>query len=162
MISSTRFDRLLTFKPFAGVREFARWAPSMRVVPYSGDVDSRRIIEEFELFDASGALKTRESLALLALADRLLIRFLSSTDVVLATYEALEKNIHVFRNVQRWDCLVVDEGQRLKSGPGGHLWDALETLNINHRVLLSGESRLSLDVSVSLTVLVQEPLSTTT
>ncbi|ORY90852.1 hypothetical protein BCR35DRAFT_299456 [Leucosporidium creatinivorum] len=99
------------------VREFERWAPSMRVVPYSGDVESRRIIEEFELFDASGALKTH---------------------VVLATYEALEKNIHVFRNVQRWDCLVVDEGQRLKSGPGGHLWDALETLNINHRVLLSG------------------------
>ena len=69
-------------------------------------------------------------------ADR--VASLTPTDVVLATYEALEKNINVFRAVQRWDCLVVDEGQRLKSGPGGHLWDALQSLNINHRVLLSG------------------------
>lgn len=100
------------------VREFERWSPQMRVVPYSGDAESRRIIEDYELFDYSGnSLKTH---------------------VVLATYEALEKNIHVFRKVARWDCLVVDEGQRLKSGPGGLLFDALSTLNINHRILLSG------------------------
>ena len=57
---------------------------------------------------------------------------------MLATYEALEKNIHVFRNVQRWDCLVVDEGQRLKAGEGNALHDALKTLVISHRILLSG------------------------
>lgn len=38
----------------------------------------------------------------------------------------------------RWDVLVVDEGQRLKSGPKGLLFDALQSLNINLRVLLSG------------------------
>ncbi|KAL8279021.1 hypothetical protein RQP46_008690 [Phenoliferia psychrophenolica] len=100
------------------VREFERWAPSMRVVPYGGDAPSRRIVEEFELFDDLGkALKTH---------------------VVVATYEALEKNINVFKRVARWDCLVVDEGQRLKSGMGGLLFSALRSLNVNHRVLLSG------------------------
>lgn len=69
---------------------------------------------------------------------RLLTHFSPSIDVVLATYEALEKNIHVFQNVQRWDCLVVDEGQRLKAGDGNALHDALKTLTINHRILLSG------------------------
>lgn len=43
----------------------------MRVVPYSGDVESRRIIEEFELFDVSGALKTRESLVSSAAAEHM-------------------------------------------------------------------------------------------
>lgn len=61
-----------------------------------------------------------------------------TTDVVVATYEALEKNINVFKRVARWDCLVVDEGQRLKSGTDGLLFTALNSLNINHRVLLSG------------------------
>ncbi|KAM0751888.1 hypothetical protein T439DRAFT_325084 [Meredithblackwellia eburnea MCA 4105] len=98
------------------VREFERWAPSMRVVPYGGDAPSRKIIENYELFDGS----------------RL------RTHVVLATYEALEKNIAVFRKVARWDVLVVDEGQRLKSGTSGLLFSALQSLNINHRVLLSG------------------------
>ncbi|KAK4703254.1 hypothetical protein P7C70_g2963, partial [Phenoliferia sp. Uapishka_3] len=100
------------------VREFERWAPGMRVVPYGGDAASRKIVEEYELFDSSGrTLKTH---------------------VVIATYEALEKNISVFKKVARWDCLVVDEGQRLKSGHDGLLFSALQTLNVNHRVLLSG------------------------
>ncbi|KAK4049413.1 hypothetical protein OIV83_004146 [Microbotryomycetes sp. JL201] len=99
------------------VREFERWAPDMRVVPYSGDIESRRIIEDYELYDLSGNLKT---------------------DVVLATYESLEKNIETFRGVSRWDALVVDEGQRLKSGTQGLLFNALQSLNIGHHVLLSG------------------------
>lgn len=66
-----------------------------------------------------------------------LMQFLCA-DVVLATYEALEKNIEVFRQVQRWDTLVVDEGQRLKSGTNGLLFNALQSLNIGNRILLSG------------------------
>ncbi|KAK4056311.1 hypothetical protein OIO90_002755 [Microbotryomycetes sp. JL221] len=99
------------------VREFERWAPDMRVVPYSGDIESRRIIEEYELYDLQNNLKT---------------------DVVLATYESLEKNIETFRHVSRWDTLVVDEGQRLKSGTQGLLFNALQSLNIGHHILLSG------------------------
>lgn len=120
------------------VREFEKWAPDMRVVPYSGDVESRRIIEDNELFDAQGVLKTREWLAKPLHEPPSDIMLARSLDVVLATYEALEKNIHVFRAVQRWDCLVVDEGQRLKAGEGNALHDALQTLEIGHRILLSG------------------------
>lgn len=122
------------------MREFARWAPSMRIVPYNvrsalsssllpllvfvltplvsqGDADSRKIIEKYELFDASGSLKTH---------------------VVLVTYEALQGNTAVLRKVDRWDTLVVDEGQRLKSGKDSQLFSAIASLNIGHRILLSG------------------------
>ena len=33
---------------------------------------------------------------------------------------------------------MVDEGQRLKGGEGGKLFDAIKALNISHRILLSG------------------------
>jgi hypothetical protein len=46
----------------------------------------------------------------------LLTLYGTKTHVVLATYEALQGNGAVFRRVPRWDCLVVDEGQRLKGG----------------------------------------------
>ncbi|GAA5831036.1 hypothetical protein JCM11251_005118 [Rhodosporidiobolus azoricus] len=99
------------------LREFARWAPAMRVVPYNGDAESRRIVEQYELFDSGGSLKTH---------------------VVLVTYEALHGNARVFRRVGRWECIVIDEGQRLKSGNSSQLYTAIESLNICQRVLLSG------------------------
>ncbi|GAA5857411.1 hypothetical protein JCM8547_002265 [Rhodosporidiobolus lusitaniae] len=99
------------------MREFARWARSMRVVPYNGDAESRKIVEDYELFDSHGSLKTH---------------------VVIATYEALQANARVFRKVDCWDTIVIDEGQRLKSGAGGLLYAAINSLNISHRVLLSG------------------------
>jgi SNF2 family DNA or RNA helicase len=60
------------------------------------------------------------------------------THVVLATYEALQGNGAVFRRVPRWDCLVVDEGQRLKGGKASQLYSVIDTLRIGHRVILSG------------------------
>ncbi|GAA5884888.1 hypothetical protein JCM6882_007139 [Rhodosporidiobolus microsporus] len=99
------------------LREFARWAPAMRVVPFSGDAESRKIVEQYELFDGHGSLKTH---------------------VVLATYEALQGNARVFRRVGRWDTIVIDEGQRLKSGKSSQLYTAIESLNVCNRILLSG------------------------
>ncbi|GAA6035092.1 hypothetical protein JCM8097_002180 [Rhodosporidiobolus ruineniae] len=99
------------------MREFARWAPKMRVVPYNGDAESRQMVEEYELFDSHGSLKTH---------------------VVLVTYEALQANARVFRRVGRWECIVIDEGQRLKSGKDGLLYQAIDSLNISQRILLSG------------------------
>lgn len=61
------------------------------------------------------------------------------THVVLATYEALQGNGAVFRRVPRWDCLVVDEGQRLKGGKASQLYSVINTLRIAHRVILSGK-----------------------
>ncbi|KPV76938.1 uncharacterized protein RHOBADRAFT_51918 [Rhodotorula graminis WP1] len=99
------------------MREFSQWAPSMRVVPYNGDANSRKIVEDYELFDSNGALKTQ---------------------VVLATYEAFANNARVFRQVDRWDCLVVDEGQRLKSGPESLLYGAIASLRVAQRIILTG------------------------
>ncbi|BGP05427.1 Chromatin remodeling factor mit1 [Rhodotorula toruloides] len=99
------------------MREFDKWAPTMRVVPYNGDGESRKIIEDYELFDSRGSLKTH---------------------VVLATYEAVQGNARVFRRVDRWDCLVVDEGQRLKGGKDSQLYNAIASLRIAQRVILSG------------------------
>ncbi|GAA5841516.1 hypothetical protein JCM9279_000677 [Rhodotorula babjevae] len=99
------------------MREFAQWAPSMRVVPYNGDANSRKIIEDYELFDSHGALKTQ---------------------VVLATYEAFANNASVFRKVDRWDCLVVDEGQRLKAGPDSLLYGGIASLRVAQRIILTG------------------------
>lgn len=99
------------------MREFEKWAPGIRVVSYSGGRADRDVIEQKEMFTRKGELKTH---------------------VVVATYESLEKNAAVFRRVARWDTLVVDEGQRLKGGKSGLLFKALATLNIGHRVILSG------------------------
>jgi SNF2 family DNA or RNA helicase len=57
---------------------------------------------------------------------------------VLATYEAVQGNARVFRRVDRWDCLVVDEGQRLKGGKDSQLYNAIASLRIAQRVILSG------------------------
>ena len=65
------------------------------------------------------------------------------THVVLATYEALQGNGAVFRRVPRWDCLVVDEGQRLKGGKASQLYSVIDTLRIGHRVILSATPTLS-------------------
>lgn len=100
------------------MNEFAKWTPTLRVVPYSGDAASRKIIEDYELFSPSGQqLKTQ---------------------VVVTTYEVLANNVALFRRVTRWECLVVDEGQRIKGGDTGKLWSALAGLNINQRILLTG------------------------
>ena len=112
----------------------------MRVVPYSGDIESRRIIEQNELYDPNNILKTGEFSSSDARNLPCLTQVVSRAlvDVVLATYESLEKNIDTFRHVTRWDTLVVDEGQRLKSGTQGLLFNALQSLNIGHHILLSG------------------------
>lgn len=98
------------------IREFAKWSPKLRVVPYMGDATSRSIIEDFEMFD-NKTLKCH---------------------VVLCTYESLTNNINVFKRISRWECLVVDEGQRLKGGSKGLLFKAINSLIICHRIILTG------------------------
>lgn len=61
------------------------------------------------------------------------------THVVLTTYECLAADTAIFKRVPRWEALVVDEAQRLKSGPKNLLWRMLKTLRFGHTVLLTGE-----------------------
>lgn len=56
----------------------------------------------------------------------------------LVTYESVTNDISTFRKVQRYDTLIVDEAQRLKAGATGHLFKALQSLNIGSKFLLTG------------------------
>ena len=80
------------------MREFKKWAPpEMVVVPYVGDAESRKIIAKYELL-AGDNLRAH---------------------VVVTTFEVFTNNRAIFAKVPRFDCMVIDEGQRLKGGEDG-------------------------------------------
>ncbi|KAI9630755.1 hypothetical protein KEM48_013654 [Puccinia striiformis f. sp. tritici PST-130] len=102
-------------------RECAKWIPDVKCVPLPGDFDSCEVVQNWELFKTLG--KAKRQLA---------------APVVLATYQSAEKHANLLREVQRWEVVIVDEGQRLKSGPKGGLFRALNSLQVGHRILMSG------------------------
>lgn len=100
------------------VREFAKWAPDLRVVPYYGAQVSRSVVRDYELFHrGTQDLKCH---------------------VVVTTYEMIVNPVDsaLFRR-NSWECLVVDEGQRLKN-ENSMLFLKLNELVIENRVLLTG------------------------
>lgn len=122
------------------VREFTRWAPQLRVVPFYGEQPSREIIKEYELrhsFVESGTTGAKYH-------------------VLIATYEAVTspKDFNaVFKKTPRWEVLVVDEGQRReccvlwKPAPTEHvvvkndsslIFKRLNELKSCHRVIMTG------------------------
>ncbi|WVF69124.1 hypothetical protein IAT40_003898 [Kwoniella sp. CBS 6097] len=104
------------------VREFEKWVPHMRVVPYYGESASRKIISKYELYH-KGQQGKAEGL---------------KAHVVLTTYDMITSSeFKVFRGIPRWETLCIDEGQRLKSD-GSLIFNRLKTLNSVHRVLLTG------------------------
>ncbi|KAF7320271.1 SNF2 family DNA-dependent ATPase [Mycena kentingensis (nom. inval.)] len=105
------------------IREFERWAPGLRVVPYYGEAKSREVIRKFELVHQ----EKRKG-------------FLSAKyHVLVTTYDTIiGKDFGtVFKNQPRWEVLVVDEGQRLKSD-SSLLFKKLNDLNTLHRVIMTG------------------------
>lgn len=85
------------------VREFARWAPALRVVPFHGEQKSREIIKKYELEHPVVASGTTGA----------------KYHVLVSTYEAVTnaKDFNsVFRKNPRWEVLIVDEGQRRTFG----------------------------------------------
>ncbi|WRT67913.1 uncharacterized protein IL334_004887 [Kwoniella shivajii] len=104
------------------VREFEKWVPHMRIVPYYGEAASRKIISKYELYHRGMQNKAAGLKA----------------HVVLTTYDMITGNeFRVFGNIPRWEVLCVDEGQRLKSD-GSLIFNRLKTLNSVHRILLTG------------------------
>ncbi|KAI6118993.1 hypothetical protein EV401DRAFT_1965170 [Pisolithus croceorrhizus] len=98
------------------VREFSRWAPRLRVVPFHGEAKSREVVIRYELFHGSAKHRTVNP----------------KYHVLITTYETVTNNRDfavVFRNVPRWEVLVVDEGQRLKSDTN-LLFRKLNELNV--------------------------------
>ena len=81
------------------VREFERWAPNLRVVPFYGDAKSREVIKEYELYHPTVAKQTTGA----------------KYHVLVTTYETITNardSMSVFKSTPRWEALVVDEGQR--------------------------------------------------
>ncbi|GMK53689.1 hypothetical protein CspeluHIS016_0102750 [Cutaneotrichosporon spelunceum] len=104
------------------VREFERWVPHVRVVPYYGESASRKVISKYELYHPNMEPK---AVGLKA-------------HVVLTTYDTvIGADFSLFSNVPRWEALVVDEGQAVKND-ASLLFRKLKKLNAVHRVLLTG------------------------
>ncbi|OSD03298.1 hypothetical protein PYCCODRAFT_1434714 [Trametes coccinea BRFM310] len=106
------------------VREFERWAPKLRVVPFYGEAKSREIIKKYELYHSNPASGTTGT----------------KYHVLVTTYETItsaKEFTSVFKNMPRWEVLVVDEGQRLKSDTS-LIFKRLKELNSFHRVIMTG------------------------
>ncbi|KAJ2932680.1 hypothetical protein H1R20_g4415, partial [Candolleomyces eurysporus] len=106
------------------VREFERWAPSLRVVPFYGDKKARDVIKQFELYHEKVPKNYTNA----------------KFHVLVTTYEAVinPKDFGViFKKQPRWEVMVIDEGQRLKSD-SSLLFKKLNELNSVHRVIMTG------------------------
>ncbi|GJE85782.1 chromatin remodeling factor-like protein [Phanerochaete sordida] len=106
------------------IRELERWAPNLRAVPFYGDAKAREIIREYELVHPAKKAKTTGH----------------KFHVLVTTYETFTNARDVgtlFKAVPRWEVLVVDEGQRLKSD-SSLLFKKLKELNTIHRIILTG------------------------
>jgi chromodomain-helicase-DNA-binding protein 4 len=81
------------------VREFERWAPNLRVVPFYGESKSRDIIKQYELYHEIAPKRATKA----------------KYHVLVTTYETItnaRESMPVFKSTPRWEALVVDEGQR--------------------------------------------------
>ncbi|ORY30527.1 SNF2 family N-terminal domain-domain-containing protein [Naematelia encephala] len=104
------------------VREFEKWVPHVRVVPYYGEAASRKIIAKYELYHKGLQGKAAGLKA----------------HIVLTTYDMITgSEFRVFSGIPRWELLCIDEGQRLKSDDS-LIFNRLKTLNTVHRILLTG------------------------
>lgn len=90
----------------------------LKTITITGTAAAREITERYELFPHK--------------ANEL------GAHVVVATYQAAEKASTILGRVHRWEAIIVDEGQRLKSGDKGQLFRVLTSLGAGHRVLMSG------------------------
>ncbi|AQL01563.1 Putative homeodomain-like transcription factor superfamily protein [Zea mays] len=116
-------------------REFATWAPQMNVVMYFGAAASRDIIRKYEFYypkEKLKKLKKKKSSPSNEDKKQSRIRF----DVLLTSYEMINMDSSILKNIE-WECLVVDEGHRLKN-KDSKLFGQLKDYNTKHRVLLTG------------------------
>ncbi|KAJ8083792.1 hypothetical protein PM082_002558 [Marasmius tenuissimus] len=108
------------------IREFERWAPNLRVVPFFGEAKSREVIKTFELYHEDTRARK--------------LGMKAKFHVLVTTYEAITHKTDftaVFKNQPRWEALIIDEGQRLKNDTS-LLFKKLNELTIGHRVIMTG------------------------
>ncbi|CAG0882725.1 unnamed protein product [Darwinula stevensoni] len=97
-------------------RETATWFPSLNLVTYIGDVNSRNLIRQYEWCHLGNKR----------------LKF----NAILTTYEILLKD-KAFLGSISWAVLVVDEAHRLKN-EDSLLYKSLMDFDTNHRVLVTG------------------------
>ncbi|KAG9121858.1 hypothetical protein FRC07_002007, partial [Ceratobasidium sp. 392] len=99
-------------------KQFERWAPHVRVVQFNGDAKARQVIKDYELWNSDKK---------------------QMYHALVTTYETLHgvEFTPVFKKPGRWEVLVVDEGQRLKSD-SSLLFRKLSELTTAHRILMTG------------------------
>ncbi|KAI0030210.1 SNF2 family N-terminal domain-containing protein [Vararia minispora EC-137] len=106
------------------VREFARWAPSLRVVPFYGEAKAREVLKTHELFHSHPAKGTTGA----------------KFHVLVTTYNTItnaREVASVFKSQPRWEVLIIDEGQRLNND-NSLLFKKLKELNALHRIIMTG------------------------
>ncbi|KAK9467452.1 hypothetical protein V1512DRAFT_261230 [Lipomyces arxii] len=99
-------------------REFEKWAPDIRCVAYSGTKDYRQVQHEYMLSVGSGH-KTD-----------------LSCHVIIVSYNAVMDGFQFFKQ-HKWQALVIDEGQHLKSDKN-QIYKYLGELRVGHTMLLTG------------------------
>lgn len=116
------------------VREFQQWCPEARVLTYSAgnagniNVDkSRPIIRELEFFYETFQTTNNKHFSSLRIP---------KFNVLLTSYQMLVTDYKQLVSIP-WRCVIIDEGQRLKSCDTGIFRKAI-TLVSEHRILLSG------------------------
>ncbi|KAI8144647.1 P-loop containing nucleoside triphosphate hydrolase protein [Fennellomyces sp. T-0311] len=100
------------------LREFARWAPDMVVVPYYGSAKSRQRALHYEIF-RDGSQKPR-------------------CHAVVLTYESAASDTALLSKVRFWPLLVVDEAQRLKNDSSLLFQKLLRSVRFDHPILMTG------------------------
>ncbi|XP_052209681.1 CHD3-type chromatin-remodeling factor PICKLE-like [Diospyros lotus] len=115
-------------------REFATWAPHMNVVMYVGSAQARATIREYEFYFPKNPKKTKKKKSghIIGESKQDRIKF----DVLLTSYEMINLDNVSLKPIQ-WDCMIVDEGHRLKN-KDSKLFSSLKQYSSKHRVLLTG------------------------
>ncbi|OMJ26161.1 Chromatin remodeling factor mit1 [Smittium culicis] len=108
------------------IRELRLWAPGLIVVGFSGDKASRQLISDYLLFRKTA----NESSNQRDLQCHVLV-----TSYEIATREEGMSTLTKFSGT--WQCMVVDEGHRLKND-SSKLFLNLGKLNCRQRILLTG------------------------
>lgn len=100
------------------------WVPDMEVLSFYGEKPAREIIKDYALFQNSSSRSARDTRPL-------------KCHVVLTTPDVIQLETKVFQEVG-WEVLVVDEGHQRVKNSDSIQFEALMSLNVKHKVLLTG------------------------
>ncbi|KAJ3298557.1 hypothetical protein HDU79_009322 [Rhizoclosmatium sp. JEL0117] len=98
--------------------EFAKWAPEIVAVHYTGTKTDRTMIRDYEINGPKGSSRFR-------------------FHVLLANYEMMMNESSLFRDIP-FAALVCDEGHRLKNDESKTFRNLMNNIKVEHKVVLSG------------------------